>query len=103
MLFVVVVVAVVAKIVCILYEYCLLRIKLRHWPYITNFHLDLQRCLLFAMKYFKTSYESLLGLRFCAFYGVLIIKRRRRGVGDKPMSCKPGVAGSIPGFSQSVG
>ena len=25
------------------------------------------------------------------------------GVGDKPMSCKPGVAGSIPGFSQSVG
>ena len=23
--------------------------------------------------------------------------------GDKPMSCKPGVAGSIPGFSQSVG
>ena len=22
-----------------------------------------------------------------------------RGVGDKPMSCKPGVAGSIPGFS----
>ena len=21
------------------------------------------------------------------------------GVGDKPMSCKPGVAGSIPGFS----
>ena len=27
----------------------------------------------------------------------------RRGVGDKPMSCKPGVAGSIPGFSQSVG
>ena len=26
-----------------------------------------------------------------------------RGVGDKPMSCKPGVAGSIPGFSQSVG
>ena len=29
--------------------------------------------------------------------------RSRRGVGDKPMSCKPGVAGSIPGFSQSVG
>ena len=26
-----------------------------------------------------------------------------RGVGDKPMSCKPGVAGSIAGFSQSVG
>ena len=52
MLFVVVVVAVVAKNVCIVYEYCLLRIKLRHWPYITNFHLDLQRCLLFAMKYF---------------------------------------------------
>ena len=25
-----------------------------------------------------------------------------RGVGDKPMSCKPGVAGSIPSFSQSV-
>ena len=24
---------------------------------------------------------------------------RSRGVGDKPMSCKPGVAGSIPGFS----
>ena len=23
----------------------------------------------------------------------------RRGVGDKPMPCKPGVAGSIPGFS----
>ena len=22
----------------------------------------------------------------------------RRGVGDKPMSCKPGVAGSIPDF-----
>ena len=29
--------------------------------------------------------------------------RSRRGVGDKPMSCKPGVAGSISGFSQSVG
>ena len=27
----------------------------------------------------------------------------RRGVGDKPMSCKPGVEASIPGFSQSVG
>ena len=27
----------------------------------------------------------------------------RRGVGDKPMSCKPGVAGLIPGFTQSVG
>ena len=27
----------------------------------------------------------------------------RRGVGDKPMSSKPGVVGSIPGFSQSVG
>ena len=27
----------------------------------------------------------------------------RRGVADKPMSCKPGVDGSIPGFSQSVG
>ena len=26
-------------------------------------------------------------------------KRSRRGVGDKPVSCKPGVAGSIPGFS----
>ena len=24
------------KNVCIVYEYCLLRIKLRHWPYITN-------------------------------------------------------------------
>ena len=23
----------------------------------------------------------------------------RRGVGDKPMACKPGVAGSIPSFS----
>ena len=22
-----------------------------------------------------------------------------RGVGDKPMSCKPGVAGSFPGYS----
>ena len=30
-------------------------------------------------------------------------KHCRRGVGDKPMSCKPGVAGSIPDFSQSVG
>ena len=51
MLFVVVV---VAKNVCIVNEYCLLRIKLGHWPYIYiyNFHLDLQRCLLFAMKYF---------------------------------------------------
>ena len=29
--------------------------------------------------------------------------RGRRGVGDKPMSCKQGVAGSIPGFSLSVG
>ena len=28
---------------------------------------------------------------------------RRCGVGDKPMSCKPGVACKIPGFSQSVG
>ena len=36
-----------------------------------NFHLDLQRCLLFAMKSFKISYESLLGLRFCALFGVL--------------------------------
>ena len=27
----------------------------------------------------------------------------QKGVGDKPMSCKPGVAGSIPSFSQSVG
>ena len=26
-------------------------------------------------------------------------QRRGRGIGDKPMSCKPGVAGSIPGFS----
>ena len=31
------------------------------------------------------------------------IQCSHRGVGDKPMSCKPGVAGSIPGFSQSVG
>ena len=30
-------------------------------------------------------------------------KRSRLDVRDKPMSCKPGVAGSIPGFSQSVG
>ena len=30
-------------------------------------------------------------------------RRYRRGAGDKHMSCKPGVAGSIPGFSQSVG
>ena len=29
--------------------------------------------------------------------------RGRRGVGDKPMSCKQGVAGSIPSFSLSVG
>ena len=31
------------------------------------------------------------------------LSRSRQGVGDKPMSCKPGVARSIPGFSQSVG
>ena len=38
--------------------------------------------------------------------GITVIEHtnfRRRGVGDKPMYCKPGVAGSIPGFSQSVG
>ena len=70
LLSVVVVDVVVAKNVCIVYE-CCLSIKLRHGPYITNFHIDLQRCLLFAMKSFQTSYESLLGLRFCAFYGVL--------------------------------
>ena len=28
-----------------------------------------------------------------------IRQRGYPGVGDKPMSCKPGVAGSIPGFS----
>ena len=27
------------------------------------------------------------------------LSKSRHGVGDKPMSCKPGVAGSIPGFS----
>ena len=37
---------------------------------------------------------------YCAFYAY---SNSRRGVGDKPMSCKPGVAGSIPVFSQSVG
>ena len=26
-----------------------------------------------------------------------------RGVGDKPMSCKPGIPGSMLGFSQYVG
>ena len=26
----------------------------------------------------------------------------QKGVGDKPMSCKPGVAGSISGFSQRL-
>ena len=36
-------------------------------------------------------------------YNTVIINQNRRGVGDKPMSCKPGVAGSIPGFFQSVG
>ena len=30
------------------------------------------------------------------------LHRSRRCVGDKPMSCKPGVAGLIPDFSQSV-
>ena len=36
-------VVVVAKMyVCIVYE-CCLNIKLRHRPYITNFHIDLQR------------------------------------------------------------
>ena len=58
------------KNVYIVYE-CCLGIKLRHGPYIKNFHIDLQRCLLYAMQSFSTSYESLLGLMICAFYGVL--------------------------------
>ena len=44
------------------------------------------------------------------FYGCSMFIRKSicpvhmaKFVGDKPMSCKPGVAGSIPGFSQSVG
>ena len=34
---------------------------------------------------------------------IVFLSTSRRGVGDKSMSCKPGVAGSILGFSQSVG
>ena len=33
----------------------------------------------------------------------LTLSNACHGVGDRPMSCKPRVAGSIPGFSQSVG
>ena len=44
----VVVVVVCCKNVCIVFE-CCLNIKLRHGPYISNFHIDLQRCHLFAI------------------------------------------------------
>ena len=33
------------------------------------------------------------------FLAINLSKRSRLGVGDKPMPCKQGVAGSIPGFS----
>ena len=31
-----------------------------------------------------------------------LVAMSRRGVGDKPMPCKPGIAGSIPGFSKKT-
>ena len=53
----------------------------------------------FAKLYIPTTYV----IRFGETPTTHVIRRSRGGVGDKPMSCKPGVAGSIPGFSQSVG
>ena len=40
-----------------------------------------------------------LHLRFYIVEVGHFLQLSRRGSGDKPMSCKPGVAGSIPGFS----
>ena len=52
---VVVPVVVLAKVYVLFINVAYISIKLRHGPYprgpyITNFHLDLQLCLLFAMK-----------------------------------------------------
>ena len=60
------------------------------------------------MKPFTTKTQTHLFKCTLSFQNKLMIGgpthgRSRRGVRDKPMSCKPGVAGSIPGFSQSVG
>ena len=41
--------------------------------------------------------------KFHIFYDLSSLSLSRLGVGDKPKPCKQGVAGSIPGFSQSVG
>ena len=52
----------------------------------------------------KKKKRFFLGLLILLLLSTLEINHcSRRSVGDKPMFCKPGVAGSIPGFSKSVG
>ena len=54
---------------------------------------------------FGKFHASICKILFDVWHPSKIIKIifNRPGVGDKRMSCKLGVAGSIPGFSQSVG
>ena len=59
----------------------------------------LSQLILFEKSYLYKRYNNCHNIK-CSHQSIVL---SRRGVGDKPMSCKPGVAGSIPGFSQSVG
>ena len=48
------------------------------------------------LKYFRIYICIILINKHIPYASLLISMRSRRGIGDKPMSCKPGVAGSIP-------